>query len=137
MTEQTESRAIGFINTIASRCNSCLRRDPQNCRNCLSQWATEIMKSYHADKRAASNHQPDYSMSARMMRIVDMLKKAKDAVPCDKIDLEGLCTPQLKQYTLKVMMRKGIIGRRRMTTPMNGNTQYGYFLADSTRLPRL
>lgn len=138
MTDLTEKKAIAFINSIALRCKSCLRRTPDNCRDCLSQWAADIMADYNADKRSQKHAQPDYSVSARMMRIVDALKAAKRPLPSDAIDLADLCTPQLKQWTLQMMIRKGILGRRLLADGEGkGNSQYGYYIADKTRLPVL
>lgn len=139
MNELTEKKAIAFISSIAQKCKSCLRRSPDNCRDCLSQWATDIMADYNADKQSQRHVQPDYSLSARMMRICNAIEIAKHPLSADQIDLQDLCTPQLKLWTLKHMCERGILGRRRLkdNSERKGNSQYGYFIANKTRLPVL
>lgn len=141
MTELTEKRTMAFVGAIAGRCHSCLRCSPENCRNCLSQWAKEIMADYNAEEKQSKKHlppEPDYSLSARMMLILDALENSEDPLPSDRIDLKDLCTPQLKQWTLKHMRERGIIGRRPLKAGEGrGNSQWGYYIADRTRLPVL
>lgn len=107
MTEAVEKRAIAFIRTIGNRCTTCLRRSAENCRNCISAWANEILHDYENE----SVSQPDYSLSARMMMIADALDKAGRPLLSSEIDLKNLCTKQLKQWTLQKMIRLGFVRR--------------------------
>jgi len=107
MTEAVEKRAIAFIRTIGNRCTSCLRRNEENCRRCISSWANEILHDYENE----SVPQPDYSLSARMMMIADALDKAGRPLLSSEIDLKKLCTKQLKRWTLQKMIRLGFVRR--------------------------
>lgn len=107
MTEAVEKRAIAFIRTIGNRCTSCLRRNEENCRRCILRWANEILHDYENE----SVPQPDYSLSARMMMIVDILDKAGRPLLSSEIDLKKLCTKQLKRWTLQKMIRLGFVRR--------------------------
>lgn len=107
MTEATEKRAIAFIRTIGNRCTTCLRRSAENCRQCISSWANEILHDYENE----SVPQPDYSLSARMMMIADALDKAGRPLLSSEIDLKQYCTKQLKRWTLKKMIRLGFVRR--------------------------
>ena len=118
MTEAVERRAIAFIRTIGNRCTTCLRRSAENCRNCISAWANEILHDYENE----SVPQPDYSLSARMMMLADALDKAGRPLASRQIDLHGLCSRQLKFWTLVRMTR---MGRLRRTRGDDGEWLYG------------
>ena len=107
MTEATEKRAIAFIRTIGNRCTSCLRRSEERCRNCISSWANEILHDYEIE----SVPQPDYSLSARMMMIMDCLGKAGRPLLSSEIDMKQYCTKQLKRWTLMRLIRAGKVRR--------------------------
>ena len=107
MTAAVEKRAIAFIRTIGNRCTSCLRRNEENCRRCISSWANEILHDYESE----SVPQPDYSLSARMMMIADALDKAGRPLLSSEIDLKQYCTKQLKRWTLQKMIRLGFVRR--------------------------
>lgn len=107
MTEATEKRAVAFIRTIGNRCTACLRRSAENCRNCISAWANEILHDIENEKKP----EIDYSLSARMMMIVDALDKADAPLLASEIDMRKYCTKQLKRWTLLKMMRMGYITR--------------------------
>lgn len=127
MTELTEKRAIAFIRTIAQKCSGCLRRAPENCRNCPAGWAKSIMADYERDERTAASNRPeiDYSLVAREI----MIARALEARPLltSEIDLHDYCTPQLKRWTLLHMMQKGTIGRR-IVKSSPGKNYYQYYL---------
>lgn len=107
MTEATEKRAVAFIRTIGNRCTTCLRRSAENCRNCISAWANEILHDIENEKKP----EIDYSLSARMMMIIDALDKADAPLLASEIDMRKYCTKQLKRWTLLKMMRMGYITR--------------------------
>lgn len=109
MTEATEKRAIAFIRTIGNRCTSCLRRSEEHCRNCISSWANTILR----DIENEAEPQTDYSLTARMMMIVDALDKAGRPILSSEIDLKNYCTKQLKRWTLQKMTRLGFIRREK------------------------
>lgn len=127
MTELTEKRAIAFIRTIAQKCSDCLRKLPENCRNCPAGWAKAIMDDYERDERAAASNRPeiDYSLMARQI----MIARALEAKPllASEIDLHDYCTPQLKRWTLLHMMQKGTVARRIVKSTSKTN-RYQYFL---------
>lgn len=110
MTEALERRAIAFIRTVASRCERCLRRSPDNCRGCISQWANGIMRDYESETDSG-RQQPDYSLVARRMRIIDALEQAGRPLLACEIDLSALCSKGLKQWTLRRMVKAGKIVR--------------------------
>ena len=107
MTEAVEKRAIAFIRTIGNRCAGCLRRSRENCRNCISSWANDILREYESEVAPGI----DYSLAARMMMIADSLKGGP--APSRAIDLKKFCTKQLKRWTLCYMVRRGILERER------------------------
>lgn len=127
MTELTEKRAIGFISTIANRCTGCMRHAPDVCRNCISSWANEIMKSYEDDKKRElrDGRVFDYSMPARMMMIIDKIEKAGTPLLALDIDISDYCTKQLKYWTIRRMVNDGILGCKRSR---GGNSRYRYFV---------
>ncbi len=107
MTEAVEKRAIAFIRTIGNRCTSCLRRDEESCRNCVSSWANSILRDIENETKP----EIDYSLQARMMMIVDRLDKADTPLLSSEIDLKQYCTKQLKRWTLQKMIRLGFVHR--------------------------
>ena len=119
MNEQTERRAIAFIRTIANRCASCLRRSPDNCRGCVSQWANDIMRDYENDTNF--NRPVNYSFAARCMRIVTALNAAPHPLLAVEIPV-GNCTSQLKHFTLNRLVEMG-----RIKTSRDGNKHKLYF----------
>ena len=125
MTERMEKKAIGFINTIANRCQSCLRRNAENCRNCISSWANEIMADYHQEQRNAITSEIDYSLTARMMMIIDAIEKSGRQLLASEIELSDYCTKQLKYWTLTRMLNDGILGRSRSR---GDGSRYRYFI---------
>lgn len=112
MTQETERRAIAFIRTIANRCTSCLRRNADTCRNCVSSWANEIMTDYERELSCESGGPTqDYSLAARMLMVADALRKAGRPLAANEIDMQGCCSKQLKYWTLMRMVRLGFIAR--------------------------
>ena len=109
MNEKTERRAIAFIRTIANRCGRCLHRTPENCHGCVSQWANEIM----ADREnGMSFGKPiDYSIATRKTRILDILRQAGRPLLASEIDIADICSKGLKQWTLRRMVKAGLIRR--------------------------
>lgn len=122
MTEAVERRAIAFIRTIGNRCTTCLRRDEENCRNCISRWANSILRDVDGEKRGEGA--VDYSFAARVAIIVTALEKAGRALASRQIDLHGLCSRQLKFWTLVRLTRMGRLRRTR-----GGNGEWLYELA--------
>lgn len=125
MTDKTEKRMVAFVRTIADRCTRCLRRREENCRLCISRWANEIMSDWERDIAAGSHSQYDYSLSARMMMIIDRLQEAKCPLLASEIDISKYCSKQLKQWTLKRMIRLGYIGRM---CDLDDKPPYRYYL---------
>lgn len=119
MTEAVERRAIAFIRTIGNRCMGCLRRTEENCRNCISRWANSILRDVDGEKRGSDA--VDYSFAARVAMIVTALEKAGRPLASRQIDLHGLCSRQLKFWTLLRMTR---MGRLRRTRGGNGEWLY-------------
>lgn len=56
----------------------------------------------------------DYSLSARMMMILDCLDKADGPLLSSEIDMKQYCTKQLKRWTLIKLMHMGRIRRIRV-----------------------
>lgn len=110
MTPSTERRAIAFIRTIAGRCERCLRRTPDNCRGCVSQWANSIMSDYELETNFG-RHSPDYSLAARKLRILDAIQSAGHPLLASEIDLSSFCSKGLKQWTLRRMVACGQLVR--------------------------
>lgn len=126
MTELTEKRVVAFIRVIADRCKGCLHRREEVCRNCDSFAANRIMRDIEADKKVPPK---DYSLFTRMALIVEILRNnPAGTLLSTEIDLNGLCSNQLKQWTLKRMVRMSVIGRRLAFTTDTGYRVYRYFL---------
>lgn len=129
MTEAVEKRAIAFIRTIGNRCTGCLRRAEEHCRNCISRWANSILHDIDEEKPA----QIDYSLTARMMMIIDCLTKADRPLLSGEIDLKSRCSKQLKRWTLLKMVKIGYVKRSR---PGSGGF-YRYTVNKNKRFPAL
>jgi len=125
MTKEIENRVVAFVRMIANRCQSCLYRREENCSRCDSRLATRLMKDIEIDSRVQPQ---DYSLFTRMARIAECLGRAGKPVFSSEIDLGGTCSNQLKQWTLKRMMRIGVLGRRLAFRTRTGYCVYRYFL---------
>lgn len=109
MNPETEKRAIAFIRTVGNRCTACLRRSKENCANCISSWANSILRDIENEKPP----EIDYSLAARVMMITGALQKSNRPLASHEIHLADYCTKQLKYWTLRRMMRWGMIDRDR------------------------
>ena len=130
MTQEIEQRVVAFVRVIANRCKSCLRRNEENCQHCDSRTATHLLRDIELDIAVP---QKDYSLFTRMSLIADSLKRAGKPIFSSEIDIDGLCSNQLKQWTLKRMMRIGVIGRRLAFKTRTGYCVYRYFLKQETK----
>ena len=125
MTQDIENRVVAFVRTIANRCKFCLRRREENCSRCDSRQAVRLLRDIELDIYVT---QKDYSLFARMQKISEILKKSATPLLSSQIDLDGLCSNQLKQWTLKRMLRIGVICRRQRSLTANGYRTYCYYL---------
>lgn len=130
MTPEIEQRVVAFVRVIANRCYTCLRRREENCQHCDSRTATRLLKDIELDIAVP---QKDYSLFTRMSLIAESLKRAGKPIFSSEIDIDGLCSNQLKQWTLKRMMRIGVIGRRLAFKTRTGYCVYRYFLKQETK----
>lgn len=130
MTPEIEQRVVAFVRVIANRCHTCLRRREENCQHCDSRTATRLLKDIELDIAVP---QKDYSLFTRMSLIAENLKRAGKPIFSSEIDIDGLCSNQLKQWTLKRMMRIGVIGRRLAFKTRTGYCVYRYFLKQETK----
>lgn len=126
MSPENEKRALAFIRTIANRCMSCLVRSEENCSPCTSRWANSILRDI--ENESPQSREIDYSLAARMLRIRMILERAQKPLLSSEIQLDGLCYTQLKQWTLKRMMRLGVIGRRLDQKTNNNYRTYRYYI---------
>lgn len=125
MTQEIENRVVAFVRVIANRCCTCLYRRVENCERCDSRTATRLIRDIELDVAVPPK---DYSLFARMKLIVDGLKRAKRPLLSSEIVLDGICSNQLKQWTLKRLIRLGVVGRRRAFKTRTGYQVYRYFL---------
>lgn len=125
MTQEIENRIVAFVRIIANRCYDCLYRREENCSKCDSRTASRLLKDIECDRAVPPK---DYSLFARMARIAEILGRSTKPIRSSEIDLDGLCSNQLKQWTLKRMMRIGVIGRRLVHKTHSGYCVYSYFL---------
>lgn len=125
MTDEIENRVVAFVRVIANRCCTCLYRREENCSRCDSRTATRLIRDIELDVAVPPK---DCSLFARMARIAEILGRSTKPIRSSEIDLDGLCSNQLKQWTLKRMMRIGVIGRRLVHKTHSGYCVYSYFL---------
>lgn len=125
MTQEIENRIVAFVRIIANRCDACLYRREENCSKCDSRTATRLLKDIECDRAVPPK---DYSLFTRMARIAEILGRSAKPIRSSEIDLDGLCSNQLKQWTLLRMMRIGVIGRRLVHKTRSGYCVYSYFL---------
>lgn len=125
MTQEIENRIVAFVRIIANRCDTCLYRREENCSKCDSRTASRLLKDIECDRAVPPK---DYSLFARMARIAEILGRSAKPIRSSEINLDGLCSNQLKQWTLKRMMRIGVIGRRLVHKTHSGYCVYSYFL---------
>lgn len=130
MNESMEKRVVGFLATLSERCCRCGRRVDENCRRCAAGWANELLADYRRDRGSGA----DCSLAVRETMIVDALARAYRPLRSADIALGGICTPQLKRWTLLRMVRRGIV-RRRAVRAKDGRSVYFYCLTrKATRL---
>ena len=130
MTQEIENRVVAFVRIIADRCHGCLYRREENCQHCDSRTATRLLKDIELDIAVPPK---DYSLFTRMQRIAEILGRSAKPLLSSDIDLDGICSNQLKQWTLKRMMRIGVIGRRLAFRTNSGYCVYHYFLKQETK----
>lgn len=125
LTDRTEKRVVAFVRTVANDCHVCNRRSDENCYHCRSLWANSLMREIKLDLDGKTE-EIDYSLSARIARIMLVLKTEHKPLISREIDLNGICSAQLKLWTLKYMAKKGMIIRRAIHTKTS--KFYCYFL---------
>lgn len=126
---RTMEMARSFINSIVNQCRGCLRRNELNCSSCFAGTAKIIMKEMSNDE----NETPiDYSLFARMKKITDIVASANRPILSREIDLEGTCSFQLKLWTLKHMVKIGILGRK-VACKKNDRRNYFYFMKSGNK----
>lgn len=125
MNPQNERRALAFIRTVANRCERCLHRSEERCRNCLAHWANSILRDIEAESNTI-----DYSLGARMLRILSVLDESDRPLKSSEINLTGLCSRQLKRWTLRKMLTRGMVTRE-ATTDAKGRMVYVYASVDN------
>lgn len=130
MTPTVENRVVAFVRVIANRCHNCFRRREENCARCDSRMATRLLKDIELDIAVPPK---DYSLFARMQLIAEALGRTEKPLLSSQIDIGGLCSNQLKQWTLKRMIRIGVIGRRLAFRTDSGHCVYRYFLKQDTK----
>ena len=123
ISEQTEKRVISFVNTVANDCTTCLRRCKENCDHCRSAWANDIMRDVRRDQ-CGENKSIDCGFVSRTARILLALKTSDHPLRSSEIDVSEYCSKSLKEYTLREMVARGMIGRKRIV----GKCRYTYFL---------
>lgn len=126
LSEHTEQRVIAFVRSVANECTTCLRRHTGNCAHCRAMWANSLMKEINLELHGKAK-EIDYSLAARIGKIMLVLKTKGRPMMSREINLEGTCSFQLKLWTLKHMVKKGIIGRR-VARRSNNKNYYFYFL---------
>lgn len=131
MTPQLERRAVAFIRTVANRCCSCMHRSEENCRNCTSSWANEIMSEYERDAKVAIKQETDYSLQARRVRILDILRAAGRPLLAADIDISDIASTSLKEWTLRRMLRVGQIARVPNDDREDRRRIYRYFIPEN------
>ena len=129
MNQNTIDRAVAFIRTMANQCYTCFRRNEENCSRCFSRQASLLIREIELDRR---NAPIDYSLYARMNFIREALKDGEKS--SHDINTAKLCSKQLKRWTLRKMIRLGIISRRPLYEK-NGHLYYIYSLTAHTRKP--
>lgn len=107
----TEQRVLAFVTKIANICSTCLRRSDENCYHCQSCWANSILADIKADIRGGTQTM-DYSLYTRMEKILSIIEKSGKPILSKDINLEGLCSFQLKLWTLKHMVKIGLLTRK-------------------------
>ena len=125
MTHETEMRMIAFVRSIARECSICLRKADGRCDSCPSQWARRLLGEITDAERPAP--EPDYSFYTRTKRILAALHKANRPLCASEIDLRGLCSPQLKAWTLNQMCANGVLGKRFAYSAKSGGRRKRFF----------
>lgn len=123
MTEQTEKRVVAFVRTVANDCATCMRRCEENCRNCRAQWANSLMRDIEQESHG-DNPELNCDFASRLARILLALKTSDHPLRSSEINVSEYCSKSLKEYTLREMVARGMIGRKRIA----GKCRYTYFL---------
>lgn len=109
MTKDVENRVIAFVRSVAGDCAGCMRRAEANCRTCRAKFAQALMRDISVSTGKVDPI--DYSLATRMHRIVSAIESANRPLTTSEIDLGGTCSFQLKYWTLRYMVRKGVLVR--------------------------
>lgn len=111
-TPNTQQRAYNFVRIVAGNCSNCLHRHQMSeCESCHSKMANSILLDMSAEMRQMTKV-IDYSLAARVLKILASLICAKQPLLSKSIKLENTCSNQLKQWTLKSMVHSGLIRRK-------------------------
>ena len=122
--QRTMEIARSFVQSVVNDCKGCMRRNDENCRSCFARTAHVILREMESDEK----HMPiDYSLYARCNRIREILEKAGRPLMSRDIDLNGVCSFQLKLWTINHMVKIGILGKKMQKNPC-GRSKYLYFL---------
>lgn len=108
-----------------------MRRSEENCRNCTSSWANEIMSEYERDAKVAVKQETDYSLQARRVRILDILRAAGRPLLAAEINLSDIASTSLKEWTLRRMLRVGQIARVPNDDREDRRRIYLYFIPEN------
>lgn len=126
ISEQTYTRVVSFVRQITNDCTTCMRRCTENCERCRSTWAKSILADIEADAGGGAG-EVDYSLEARVERILKTLREYDGPLMSQDIDLGDMCSPQLKMWTLKRLVRRGVVCRKAFSR--KGKVFYRYRLS--------
>ena len=125
MTHETKMRTIAFVRSIARECSICLRKSDGGCDGCPSQWARRLLNEIMEAETPAP--EPDYSFYTRTKKILAILNKSSRPMMASEIDLHGLCSPQLKMWTLNKMCANGVLGKQFAYFAKSGRKRKRFF----------
>lgn len=109
MTDRLKQRTVAFIRSLASHC-PCVYRSEERCRDCCFKVAKSLLLDIERDEMPVQKI--DYSCYTRMNIILATLKAAGHPLLAKEIPLQGLCSMQLKYWTLSQMVKRGLIGKK-------------------------
>ena len=109
MRAETIQRVVSFVRSIATKC-PCYYNNTERCHDCLGCRAKILLMEINADLAETPPPKKD-NVYVRRAKILKILREAGRPLLASEIVIDSACSMQLKNFTLKEMCKKGILGK--------------------------
>lgn len=122
-----------FVRTVAGGCGSCLRRNMGYCDSCTARAAAALGR--RMDEATAADRPPEppheLSLVERFDCVLAQIRRADRPLASAEIDLRAHCSKEMKAWTLRMMVLRGLLVRR-----VCGGGRYEYSVNESRFLKK-